>query len=149
MSATPSTDAPCYLSLNPAMQFVTLGTANLPLTLTANVVQNRAGLQDAVIQATATAQPGWAANVISGPFMYQNRPGANSYPLTAAAGTSALVGVPGFTFNGSQFFEYDTLAPLFTGTEVGITVCCVVKCNNAGSSFTVWGFGGASTNNTL
>jgi hypothetical protein len=151
MSMTPSTNSPCYLSLNPTLQYVTLGTANLPTTLTASAVQNRAGLGDAVIQNTASAQPGWSSNAVVGAYIATDKPGAGSYPTTSAAGTSALSGVPGFTFNGStQYFEYDTLASKFTGTEVGITVVCVVTCSAlTAGPFAVWSFGAAGTNNTL
>ena len=142
MTATPSTDAPCYLSINPAMKYVTLGTANLPSTLTALSVQNRVGDQDAVIQSVAADQPGWSSNAISGAYIATTTPGAGAYPLTSAAGTSASVGVPGFTFNGSsQFFEYDGIASEFSGTETGVTVSCVVQ--RATTDGYVWAFGAA------
>jgi hypothetical protein len=143
MSQTPSTNAPTYLQIDPDPGNIILGTANLPSSLTVSSAMNGGGYHDAIVQATASKQPGWSANAIAGQFLYQDYPGASGYPVTSAAGTKTLVGVPGFLFTGTQFFEYDSLAATFAGTGVGITVTCVFQSTSTAGTQTIWGLGAA------
>jgi hypothetical protein len=157
MSDMPQTSAPIYLFLDPAPQFITLSTANLaatPQVLSISAALNRAGANGIATQATASKQPTWSLTSLQGPFAWEVTPGALPSGAFTTAGISTTVPNPGrfgFTFAGAstQSLECDTIAPFFTGLEVGVTVTCVAQSTSTAGTQTIWGLGAAGTNNTL
>jgi hypothetical protein len=124
----PSTSAGLIFYMDPAKKFVNFNQFVYP-ALQAQSIVNRA-TEMAIIQNTSAAQPVWSGSAISAPFTAVNVPG--SYP-----------GLPGLTFAGSQYMEYNNLSSSATGAETALTVICVASCGASGG--TLWSFGDAST----
>lgn len=124
----PSTSAGLIFYLDPSRRYVNFNQFAYP-ALQAQSIVNRA-TENAIIQNTSAAQPVWSGSSLSSTYTAVNIPG--SYP-----------GLPGLTFAGSQYMEYNNLSSSATGTETALTVVCVANCASTGG--TLWSFGDAST----
>jgi hypothetical protein len=124
----PSTSAGLLFYMDPARRYVNFNQFAYP-ALQAQSIVNRA-TEMPITQNTSAAQPVWSSSAISTAYSAVNTPG--SYP-----------GLPGLTFAGSQYMEYNNLSSSATGTEVPLTVVCIASCGSSGG--TLWSFGDAST----
>lgn len=128
----PKTSSPNFLYLDPARKYVNLNQFPAPGVVQVYSVLNRAN-ETAIINAAGTG-PDWSPTGLQATYAWRNNPGA------VIPGTP---GQPALTLTGTQFLEYDALASQFSGTELPMTMTCVMSCSAfaSGTANTVWAVG--------